>query len=73
MTTPATMPVKPSTAPSERSMPPVMITKVWPMASRRNSTAYWEMFSQLARVNRSWEGERNPKTRTMMTNTPSIQ
>ena len=48
ITTPETMPVKPRMAPSERSMPPVMITKVWPMARSRNSTAYWDVLSQLA-------------------------
>ena len=73
MTAPETMPVKPSTAPTERSMPPVRITNVSPTARIRNSTAYWEVFSQLARVNRSWLGESRPNTRIMSTSTPTIQ
>ncbi len=44
------VPAQPSTAPTDRSMPPEQITNVSPTASSSTSVAVLDVFSQLARV-----------------------
>ena len=44
---PATMPQMPATAPTERSIPPVRITSVMPMASRPVMATCWVIISRL--------------------------
>src|SRR5580704_5662194 len=44
------VPEKPSTAPTDRSMPPAQITNVSPTASSSTSVPVLDVFSQLARV-----------------------
>ncbi len=43
---PATMPQMPATAPTERSMPPVRITSVMPIASRPVMATCWVIISR---------------------------
>ena len=44
------VPAKPSTAPTDRSMPPAQMTNVSPTASSSTSVPVLEVFSQFARV-----------------------
>ena len=53
------VPEKPSTAPTDRSMPPEQITNVSPTASSSTSVAVLEVFSQLARVRKYGESMLN--------------
>lgn len=47
---PATMPQIPATAPTDKSMPPVRMTSVMPMASRPVIATCWVMISRLEAV-----------------------
>ena len=53
------VPAKPSTAPTDRSMPPAQITNVSPTASSSTSVPVLEVFSQLARVRKYGESMLN--------------
>ena len=53
------VPAKPSTAPTDRSMPPAQMTNVSPTASSSTSVPVLEVFSQLARVRKYGESMLN--------------
>src|ERR1700733_2402961 len=54
------VPAKPSTAPTDRSMPPAQMTNVSPAASSSTSVAVLEVFSQFARVRKYGESMLKP-------------
>ena len=62
-----TMPEKPRTAPTDRSMPPVQMTNVSPTASSSTSVAVLVVFSQLACVRKYGEAMLKPMIRTSRT------
>ena len=52
---------------------PVMITKVWPMARIRNSTAYCRGIEPAGPREQVWLSESRPNTRIISPSTPTIQ
>ena len=56
------VPAQPSTAPTDRSMPPAQMTNVSPTASSSTSVRVLEVFSQLARVRKYGESRLNATT-----------
>ena len=61
------VPEKPSTAPTDRSIPPAQMTNVSPTASSSTSVAVLEVFSQLARVRKYGEPMLNAAMSTSST------
>ena len=67
MTQAPAMPDNPRTAPTDRSIPPAMMTKVSPSASSRTSVAVDEVFSQFSLPKKSGDQMANPTIRAART------
>jgi hypothetical protein len=67
MTQPPTMPARPRTAPTDKSIPPAMMTNVSPRASSSTSVAVDEVFSQFSLPKNSGDQRANPMMRAART------